>query len=102
VTSISGFLQTLTGLLQGEPLRVIVYSAAVVVWLVTHIAISIGYTGFGASAPSLDAALLVATAAAAAITEVCRQFVYSPATVATLIPDGMTAGGEDQPATPEA
>ena len=69
------------GLLQGEPLRVIVYSAAVVVWAVTHIALALGVTRFGTDAPSLDAILVIATSAAAFITEVCRRFVYSPASV---------------------
>ena len=68
-------------LLQGEPLRVIVYSAVAVVWAVTHIALALGVTRFGTDAPSLDAILTIVTTAAALVTEACRRFVYSPASV---------------------
>lgn len=66
-------------LLQGNPLRFIVYGAAIVVWIVVGIvnALRPGYF----PVVSLSDALPLATAAAVALTEACRMFVYSPATV---------------------
>ena len=80
------FLDRLAGkleqLLQGEPLRVIVYGAAVVIWGDTHVLqlLNIG----NLAVISFDGAILTATVAAGAITEFARKFVYSPATVATM------------------
>jgi hypothetical protein len=85
MNKVQGTVADVTGALQGEPLRAIVYGAAVVIFLVTHIALAAGYQGFGSSAPSLDAAFASATVAAAALTEVCRRFVSSPNTVAGLL-----------------
>jgi len=74
-----------------EPLRLIIASSAVVVWLVTHIAIAIGYQGFGPEPIGFTAVLAGATAAALVLTEFLRRFVYAPATVATLVaPDAST------------
>jgi hypothetical protein len=67
-------------LLQGEPLRAIVYGAAVVVWVVVGLANASGVVRLGPTI-SLDDALVDATAAAALLTEIGRRFVYSPATV---------------------
>lgn len=86
-TGIQTLAAKVRGVLQGEPLRAIVYGAAAVVWLVTHIAVALGYEGFGVPPPTLDAILLAATAASAAITELCRHFVYSPATVQDILND---------------
>jgi len=63
--------------LQGEPLRVIVYGATLVVWLVLGIANAVGITRFG---PALDItdALTQATAAGVLLTEIVRRYV-SPA-----------------------
>lgn len=72
-----------TALLEGEPLRAIVYGAAVVVWLVVGIANAIGFAHFGPTI-SLTDAMVDATAAAAALTEISRRFVFSPATVAAI------------------
>lgn len=79
----SALLARVTALLSGEPLRFIVYGAALVVWLVVGIANALGFSHFGANI-SLTDALPIASAAAVAITEVCRQIVWSPASVAAL------------------
>ncbi len=78
-------------LLQGETLRAIVYGAAVVVWLVTRIAKALGIGNL--EAIDLDQALLMATTAAAALTELARRYVYSPATVAAIVQTPPTAEG---------
>lgn len=78
-------------LLQGEPLRAIVYGAAVVVWLVTHIAAAMHVGNL--AVVNLDQALLMATAAAAALTEFARRWTYSPATVAAIVQTPPTAAG---------
>ena len=84
-------LEKARALLQGEPLRAIVYGAAVVVWLTTHIAqaLAIGHL----AVVDLDQALLMATAAAAALTEFARRWTYSPATVAAIVQTPPTAAG---------
>lgn len=69
-------------LLQGEPLRMIVQGAAVVIWLVTRILETLGVGTI--EVVSLDQALLIAWAAATALTEALRRWVYSPATVMRL------------------
>lgn len=61
-------------LLQGEPLRFIVYGAAIVVWLVVGIAHALGLSRFPVDL-SLNDALLDATAAAALLTEIGRRYV---------------------------
>ena len=66
-----------TALLQGEPLRFIVYGAAIVVWLVVGIANAIGFSHFGPSI-SLTDSMTEATIAAAFLTEIGRRYV-SPA-----------------------
>ena len=65
-------------LLQGEPLRAIVYGAAVVVYIVAAVTGRFGVV-------SLDNALVQAGAAAAALTELGRHYVYSPATVTSIV-----------------
>jgi hypothetical protein len=80
---VNALLVRAKALLQGEPLRAIVYGAAVVVWVVVGIANATGITHFGPTI-SLDDALVDATAAAAALTEISRRFVFSPATVEQL------------------
>jgi hypothetical protein len=77
------FANMLRDVLQGEPLRAIVYGAAVVVWLVTHIAKALNFDNF--QVVDFDAAMLAATAAAAMLTELARRYVYSPATVNAII-----------------
>ena len=69
-------------LLQGEPLRVIVYSAALVVLVVGHVAAFLGYQGI--PEVSFDTAVATATIAAGALVEALRRFVFSPATVAAI------------------
>jgi hypothetical protein len=73
----------ISALLQGEPLRAIVYGAAVVVWIVVGIAHALGFTQLGPTI-SLGDAMVDATAAAAALTEISRRFVFSPASVAAI------------------
>jgi len=70
-------------LLSGEPLRMIAYGAVLVVWVVTRLAVSLGYA---TQAPDLDTILLAVSAAVAAVTEAARRFVYSPATVERIAP----------------
>lgn len=77
-------------LLQGEPLRAIVYGAAVVIWLVVGIANALGITRFGATI-SLTDAMTQATVAAAVITEIARRYVWSPASVQQLLIERRTA-----------
>lgn len=93
------------GLLQGEPLRLIVYGAAVVVWLATRIAPPIA-AAFGITlnfaAINLDSALLTATAAAAALTEIARRFVYSPNTVAAVATTSAVTGVPQVPPPPSS
>lgn len=74
-----GILDKVRRLLTGEPLRAIVYGAALVVWIVCGIAAALGYQGLPTI--NLDDALLQATAAAAGLTEIARRFTYSPNTV---------------------
>lgn len=78
-------------LLQGEPLRLIVYGAAVVVWLVTHIAQALHVGNLAVI--DLDQALLAATAASVGLTELLRRYVYSSATVAAIVKSPPTAAG---------
>lgn len=90
------------GLLQGEPLRAIVYGSAVIVWVTVGVANALGYTHFGPRL-SLDDALVSATAAAAVLTEISRRFVFSPATVAVIeagAPVNAVDGAVDAPAVP--
>lgn len=74
----------LLALLQGEPLRAIVYGAALVVLIVVHVAVALGYHLFG-DVIDFDKALAAATAAAALLTEISRKIVYSPASVARIV-----------------
>jgi len=73
----TALLARITALLQGEPLRFIVYGAAIVVWLVVAIANQLGIAHFG-PAVSLTDALIDATAASAflvGLTETMRMYV---------------------------
>jgi hypothetical protein len=67
-------------LLQGEPLRAIVYGAGVVIWLTISIANALGVTRFGPEI-SVEDALTQATAASVLLTEIARRFTYSTNTV---------------------
>lgn len=80
VNFFTALLALLTNVLQGEPLRVITYGGALVVWIVSNVAWALGYQTFGAPV-TFDVALLAATAAVVAITEAERRFVFSPNTV---------------------
>jgi hypothetical protein len=71
--SLKTFLARVGAALVGEPLRVIVYGAVAIVWLVTHIAVAAGSTAF--VAVDLNAALIAVTAATVALSEIVRQFV---------------------------
>ena len=70
----------LASVLQGEPLRVITYGGALIVWIISNVAWTLGYQTFGAPV-TFDVALLAATAAVVAVTEAERRFVFSPNTV---------------------
>jgi len=80
MTQIQALLAKVRDLLSGEPLRAIVYGAAVVIWLVTSIANALGITRFGPEI-SVESALTQATAASVLLTEIARRFTYSPNTV---------------------
>ena len=69
----NALLARVTALLQGEPLRAIVYGAVAIVWLVTHIAVALGSTAF--QAVDLNASLVAVTAATVAVSEIVRQLV---------------------------
>jgi hypothetical protein len=88
LNALRGYLQDV---LQGEPLRAIVYGSAVVVWLVTHIATAAGYQGFGQV--NLDGALAAATTASVVVTEIARRYVYSPSSAAALALGAMADSG---------
>lgn len=77
----SGLVATVRGLLQGEPLRMITYGAIAVVIVVSRV---LAMTGLWPDAPSVDMVLAAVAAAVAAVNEVIRQFVYSPASAAAL------------------
>lgn len=87
-------------LLQGEPVRVIVYGAAIVILVVGHVAAFVGYQGL--PEVSFDTAVGAATVAAGVLAEFIRRFVFSPATVAkltapqtgTLVPSGPEGVGQ--------
>ncbi len=87
----AALIARLQALLQGETLRAIVYGAAVVVWLVTHVAQALNVGNL--QVVDINAALVVATAAAAFLTELARRYVYSPATVAAIVTTPPTAAG---------
>jgi hypothetical protein len=74
---LSAILTRARALLAGEPLRAIIYGAAVVVWLVVGAANALGFTALGPTI-SVDDALTVATTAAVLLTELARRYV-SPA-----------------------
>jgi len=84
VSFYTALVALLASVLQGEPLRVITYGGALVVWLVSNVAWAIGYQAFGAPV-NFDVALLAATAAVVAVTEAERRFVFSPKTVAVIL-----------------
>ena len=87
---LTALLTTVRALLQGETVRVITYGAVVVVWLVTHVGYWLGW--LHNQPPSLDATLLVVSAAVVAINEAIRQFVFSAATVAVIQATAAAAG----------
>jgi hypothetical protein len=89
--AVTALADKLRALLQGETLRAIVYGAAIVVWLVTHIAEAMNIGNL--QVVNLDTALAVATGAAALLTELARRYVYSPATVAQIVATPPTAAG---------
>jgi hypothetical protein len=76
-------------LLQGEPLRFIVYGSAIVVWIVVGLANALGLTRLGPPL-SLDSALVYATGAAAFLTEMCRRFVRPVASLPSAPPAAPT------------
>lgn len=84
-------LEKVRALLQGEPLRAIVYGAAVVIWIVTRVAAALHVGNI--AAVDLDQALVMATAASVALTEFARRWTYSPATVAAIVKTPPTAAG---------
>ena len=84
VSFYTAFVALLASVLQGEPLRVITYGGALVVWLVSNVAWAVGYQAFGAPV-NFDVALLAATAAVVAVTEAERRFVFSPNTVDSIL-----------------
>ena len=76
-------------LLQGEPLRAIGYGAAVVIFLVSNASGRFADVSF-------DTAITLATTAVATligIIETARRYVYSPATVATIVTTPPAASG---------
>jgi hypothetical protein len=75
--TIGAILNRARAALQGEPLRAIVYGAALVVWLVLGVADVVGITRFGPAIDITDA-LTQATAASVLLTELVRRYV-SPA-----------------------
>lgn len=80
-------------LLQGEPLRVIGYGAAVVIWLVCNASGRFADISF-------DSALALTVSAAATLTailETARRFVYSPNTVAVVAAAAYAAGADEVP-----
>lgn len=80
-------------LLTGEPARFIYYGAAIVVWLVILVANAVGFTKLGPNI-SLTDALVQATLAGAALTELIRRYVYSPNTTADIAVDAYLRGAE--------
>jgi hypothetical protein len=77
VDSLNTLLTRVSAALVGEPLRVVIYGALAIVWLVTNIALAVGYRGFGTF--DLNAALAAVTAATVALNETVRQLVTSMA-----------------------
>jgi len=75
----NAILSRLSALIQGEPLRGIVYGAAVMVWIVVGVANAVGFTRFGPNLNIADA-LTQATAASVLLTELARRYV-TPAAV---------------------
>jgi hypothetical protein len=72
-STLKTFLAKVGAALEGEPLRAIVYGAVAIVWLVTQVALALGYQGFGTV--DLNAILIAVTAATVALSELVRQFV---------------------------
>lgn len=95
VSFYTALVALLSHVLQGEPLRVITYGGASVVWLVSNIAWTLGYQTFGAPI-NFDVALLAATAAVVAITEAERRFVFSPNTVIDILSEVPTQVPDQQ------
>lgn len=76
----SRLLARVRAILQGEPLRVVVYGAAVVYFIVAGISDRIPDV-------TLDEATVLATTALAALTELLRQLVVPVTVVENLIAD---------------
>jgi hypothetical protein len=75
--SLKAILAKVSAALVGEPLRVVIYGAVGIVWLVINIALAIGYKGFGPI--DINAILAAVTAATVALSEIVRQLVTSMA-----------------------
>ena len=86
--SLSSLADQLLALLQGEPLRVIGYGAAVIVYLVAKITVLPDVSFETAVLDALAAAAIVGT-----VVESFRHMVYSPATVAAIVNTKLTAEG---------
>jgi len=91
IVRINDLLDRVRGLLAGEYLRLVIYGAAVVVYLTTHIlqTLNIGHL----PAVNLDAAIAIVTVAAGLLTEYLRTKVSSAATVAAIVASPPTAAG---------
>ena len=87
----TNLLAKVRDLLQGEPLRAIVYGAAVVVWLVLGVANALGVTRLGPEV-GIEDALTQATAASVLLTEISRRFTYSPNTVERIAAQAAATG----------
>lgn len=74
----SNLLNRVRSLLQGEPLRAIVYGAAVIYFIVAGVSDRIPDVDF-------DQATIAAVAAVTALTELCRQLVTPVAAVERMI-----------------
>ena len=77
VDSLKTLLDRVSAALVGEPLRVVIYGAVAIVWLVIQIALAFGYRGFGTV--DINAVLAAVTAATVALSEIVRQLVTSMA-----------------------
>jgi len=81
VNTLNALLAKVETLLQGEPLRLITYGAIAVVLVVSRI---LALVGVWPDATPMDAVLVAVGAAFAALNEVIRSIVSSPATVAAV------------------
>lgn len=93
-SSFESLLSTARNLLTGEPIRAIGYGAIAVVFLVTRLAVLVGYRE---TAPDLDTILGAVAAAVTAVTEIARRFTFSPNTVEEIVTD---LGGDERDIPP--